>query len=243
MIPTPTAVTDWDPAGCPAEGSDVHGPLQPEPLFKWVVSSEPDCRVAQETAAAFQSERFNETPHLLWFAEKMSHARQNWVTLETALRGTTSYGLQRASCELLDLIYFFGHHLGSGAAGSPQQQIDRLVESSRKMLDLEQDWDGEGASPIEEPTWKRAVEFLRRNASVLWKSYGCRIDNLTLAPLADGSIDLHWKMANRELLINIPPTTQRWADYYGDNRKGGNIVKGTLDTESANHWLFVWLCE
>jgi hypothetical protein len=123
------------------------------------------------------------------------------------------------------------------------KEIDQLIESSRKMLELEEDWDAEGASPIAESTWHRAVEFLRRNTSILWNRYSLRVENPSMTPVADGSIDLHWKLAGRELLINIPASEDEWADYYGDNKQGGNIVKGTLHAEAANHWLFVWLTE
>jgi hypothetical protein len=123
------------------------------------------------------------------------------------------------------------------------QELDEVIESSREILTLQSGWDGEDATPVEKSTWERAVAFLRRNTSVLWTKYGRRIENPTLVPVSDGSIDLHWKMSSHELLINIPPNESQWADYYGDNRRGGNIVKGTLDTNAANHWLFVWLCE
>jgi hypothetical protein len=123
------------------------------------------------------------------------------------------------------------------------KEIDQLIESSRKMLELEENWDGEGASSIAESTWQRAVEFLRRNASILWTKYSLRIENPSIVPVPDGSIDLHWKLAGRELLINIPATQGNWASYYGDNKQGGNIVKVTLHAEAANHWLFVWLTE
>jgi len=123
------------------------------------------------------------------------------------------------------------------------QELDDLIESSREILALQPGWDGEDASSVEESTWERATEFLRRNASILWTKYGRGIESPTLVPVADGSIDLHWNLASHELLINIPPGESQWADYYGDNRQGGSIVKGTLDTKAANHWLFVWLCE
>jgi hypothetical protein len=123
------------------------------------------------------------------------------------------------------------------------EEIDHLIGSSRKMLELEEDWDGEGASPIAESTWQRAVDFLRGAASTLWSKYNLQMESPSIVPASDGSIDLHWKLSNRELLINIPPKQNEWADYYGDNKRGGNIVKGTLNTEAPNYWLFVWLTE
>ena len=123
------------------------------------------------------------------------------------------------------------------------KEIDKLIESSRKMLELEKDWDGEGAIPIAESTWQRAVDFLRGAASTLWRKYNLQLESPTIVPASDGSIDLHWKLSRRELLINVPSGQGQWADYYGDNKQGGNVVKGNLDTAAPNHWLFVWLTE
>lgn len=122
-------------------------------------------------------------------------------------------------------------------------RIDQLIESSRKILDLEEDWDGEGASPIKESTWQRAADFLRRTALTLLSKHSLRLENPSIVPASDGSIDLHRKLPTRELLINIPPNQNECADYYGDNTRGGNIVKGSLNNEAHNDWLFVWLEE
>jgi hypothetical protein len=126
---------------------------------------------------------------------------------------------------------------------SPLKEIDEVVESSRRILELKHDWDGEGASPIAESTWRRAVEFLRGTAYTLWTKHNLRMERPSLVPVADGSIDLHWKLSNRELLVNIPTANDEWASYYGDNRLGGNTVRGKLDTGAPNRWLFVWLTE
>jgi hypothetical protein len=69
------------------------------------------------------------------------------------------------------------------------------------------------------------------------------MEALTIVPVQDGSIDLHWKLPHRELLINISPTDDKWATYYGDNRLGWNTVEGKLDIQAPNQWLFVWLTE
>jgi hypothetical protein len=126
---------------------------------------------------------------------------------------------------------------------SPLKEIDEIVESSRSILDLRHDWDGEGASPIAESTWRRAVEFLRGAAYTLWTKHNLQMKSPSIVPVADGSIDLHWKVSDRELLVNIPVTEDEWASYYGDNRSGGNTVEGKLSTHPPVQWLFVWLTE
>lgn len=125
----------------------------------------------------------------------------------------------------------------------PLEEVDRVIHSSRTLLELKEDWDGEGASPISEETWNRAARFLRNNASTLWGKYATRVESPSIVPLNDGSIDIHWKIARRELLVNIPPDPEKRATYYGDNKQGGNVVEGDLDIDAQNHWLLVWLTE
>lgn len=125
----------------------------------------------------------------------------------------------------------------------PLEDVDKVIHASRAILELKKDWDGEGASPIAEETWKRTVTFLRRNVLILWEKHGIRIESPSIVPLNDGSLDIHWKVVRRELLVNIPPDPGKRATYYGDNRQGGNVVEGDLDINAYNHWLLVWLTE
>jgi hypothetical protein len=164
----------------------------------------------------------------------------NWVTIERVLQGS-SYGPSKAILELAGSIIPYGTFFPSGVVFSPLGEINDIIKSSRVMLDLEQDWDGEGASPIAESTWERAAEFMRNAASTLWTIHGRRMESPSLVPAADGSIDLHWKLPNRELLISIPASANALATYYGDDRRGWNIVEGKLDTHAPNQSLFVWL--
>jgi hypothetical protein len=195
--------------------------------------------------------------------------RDSWLTLENALEESTSYGPVRAARELTAIVtarkpgkeavplralsaLVSGRHSFSEfepffyfglLPPPPLTAIEESIEFSRAMLELEADWDGEGASAIAKSTWERAVGFLRETALNLWTNCGVRIGAPLLVPVPDGSIDIHWKLANRELLINVPADASKWATYYGDNRHGGNTVEGQLDTNAPNHWLLVWLTE
>jgi hypothetical protein len=195
--------------------------------------------------------------------------KNSWLTLENALEGSTSYGSLKAARELTTIVtgckqgkeavllqpissLILGRHTLSEFGPfflfgllppPPLIAVEESIESSRGMLDLESDWDGEGASTIAKSTWERTVDFLRGTALNLWTKCGVRIGAPLLVPVPDGSIDIHWKLANRELLINVPADASKWATYYGDNRHGGNTVEGQLDTNAPNHWLLVWLTE
>lgn len=123
------------------------------------------------------------------------------------------------------------------------ERVAEAIAESKSMLNLGDDWDGEGAIGIAGQTWLRATDFLKRNATILWEKYGTEIESPTISPLVDGSIDLHWSVAKKELLVNIPAHLNLRAKYYGDDKAGGHVVEGDLDTDAYNHWLLVWLSE
>jgi hypothetical protein len=115
------------------------------------------------------------------------------------------------------------------------------INASRSMLELEDDWDGEGSPGYEEATWRRAVDFLVRNASRLNNEYGLALQSPRIRKGPRGSIDLHWHVTDRELLVNIPAKQGLPADYYGDDGAGGQQIKGTLDPEIQGYHLMLWL--
>ncbi|HEY7036967.1 MAG TPA: hypothetical protein VH482_36900 [Thermomicrobiales bacterium] len=119
--------------------------------------------------------------------------------------------------------------------------IASAVLASRAMLDLPDDWDGEGSPGYREGTWLRAVEFAVGNALGFWEEYGVAVPAPKLRKGPVGSVDLHWRGTDRELLVNIPSEETAAADYYGDDLAGGHVAKGTLDPTEDNFWLLMWL--
>jgi hypothetical protein len=171
-----------------------------------------------------------------WFTPPEEH-----LIFEKFLQVSTSYGPRKAENELTKAICSHFITLPSSGFFSALMEINEAIKASAKMLELGEDWDGEGASRIAESTWERAAQFLRDTVSTLWTVYGRRTESPSIVPASDGSIDLHWKLPSRELLINIPSNREDQATYYGDNKLGWNTVEGRLDTNAPNPWLFVWL--
>jgi hypothetical protein len=122
----------------------------------------------------------------------------------------------------------------------PLAGLSTAIRESRTMLDLSDDWDDEGSPRILESTWRRATEYLRRHAELLYIRSGTRIPTPRILPGPDGSVDLHWKTDRRELLLNVPAQAAEPATFYGD-AFGTNSFKGKLDTEAVDLGLFTWL--
>ena len=115
------------------------------------------------------------------------------------------------------------------------------AEASRAMLDLPEDWDGEGSPGYEDATWQRAVDFLLSNALRVWTEHGIAVPSPKVRKGPLGSIDLHWRTPSRELLINVPADPEATVDYYGDDGAGGHQVKGTVDPAREGQQLLLWL--
>jgi hypothetical protein len=113
------------------------------------------------------------------------------------------------------------------------------IDSSRWMLQLEEDWDGEGSPGYSEETWDRAVGFLLKNALALWEDFRITPDAPGVHNGPAGSIDIYWNTPNGRLLINIPPENTGDASFYGSDKEGHEI-KGTLPIHSKNPWLLLW---
>jgi hypothetical protein len=114
--------------------------------------------------------------------------------------------------------------------------ITNAIEGSRYLLSL-MDEDGQPACSYE--TWNRAVRFLSVCARRAWESLGVKVDVPAILPGPDGSVDLHWKYASYEMLINIPAEAAILPSYYGDDQDG-NSVKGNI-ASSDNRGLLLWL--
>jgi hypothetical protein len=108
------------------------------------------------------------------------------------------------------------------------------------MLELPENWDDEGALRIDEATWERATEFLRKTARQILAENKVIFLVPMIHPCPNGSIDLHWKNSQFELLLNIPPLSKEFGDFYGET-KDGLTIKGAFRPELHNQGIISWL--
>jgi len=120
------------------------------------------------------------------------------------------------------------------------QDLNAEIERATRILELEDDWDGEGSSGYTEDTFNRAVEFLTEHSKGLWELCGSLLPVPRIGPGPDGSIDLHWKLPSHELLVNIPSDPNEVPTFYGDNY-GALKNRGTLEPKKFNAEIVPWL--
>ena len=118
--------------------------------------------------------------------------------------------------------------------------ISRALQESQQILELKDDWDGEGSLGYTKAVWNRACKFVTHNATEALNRHATVIQAPKILPGPDGSIDVHWKTAARELLVNIPRLPDQPAEFYGDDY-GSLQIKGRLNPENPPSALLLWL--
>ncbi|MFO8073060.1 MAG: hypothetical protein R6V85_14410 [Polyangia bacterium] len=123
---------------------------------------------------------------------------------------------------------------------SLSESLTRELERARRISNLPEDWDGEGARPIDGDVLERALSFVRNHARWFFAEYGEQLDTPSIEPGPDGSIDVHWENESYELLVSIPADPTSPSTYYGDNYSDA-VVKGSFDSTKINRgFLLLW---
>jgi hypothetical protein len=121
-------------------------------------------------------------------------------------------------------------------------QLLATLQRSRRMLDFEDSWDGEGSPGYAEATWDRASDLLKRITGEYTARNGAEPTPPKVQPGPDGSIDIHWRRKGRDLVVNVPCSPDEPPAYYGETEAGAT-TEGRLDSAASNHWLLAWLAQ
>jgi hypothetical protein len=84
-----------------------------------------------------------------------------------------------------------------------REAITSLVDSAHWILELEDNWDREGATGYQRATLDRASTLVRAIADCCWDYEGCALPLPAINPADEGSMDLSWD-CQISLLINVP---------------------------------------
>ena len=111
-----------------------------------------------------------------------------------------------------------------------RQTVD---EAKKRLLALEENWDGEGSPAYQERTLEAAAGFLY---ALVEKSETLEATKVRILPASEGSIDLHWKTELFELLVNFRPDGS--VSYYGDDYCENSIQGKTCpNLEFISCWM------
>ena len=82
--------------------------------------------------------------------------------------------------------------------------LTSIVDKSKDLLLLEENWDGYGAKRINSKTFDRAVEFIFNFSQYILINRNKIIPLPEISPGGDGSIDADWEFDDFNLLVSFP---------------------------------------
>lgn len=123
-------------------------------------------------------------------------------------------------------------------------EINNRIKASEKILMLKYNWDDDGAKPVNQIVYKRAIKFLEDCSNFIYNVWGKILIAPDIAPVNDGSIDLEWTLESSSFLINFKNTKEGIAFYYGEFKDNKNIVfdtNGQINTGSIQNKFALYL--
>lgn len=96
-----------------------------------------------------------------------------------------------------------------------ERRADKALEEVGWILDLEDNWDEDGATAYQPEELEKVggiLKMLQRAARFI----GRRLKLPSIDPAVAGGIDLYWKDADLTLLVNSAPKSGRYATFYGE---------------------------
>src|SRR3972149_2556172 len=72
------------------------------------------------------------------------------------------------------------------------RDLDAEIESSKSILSLPDNWDGEGRPRYSQDKLDRAIAFVRTHTGLLVETFGKEPPVPRINPGPEGSIDIHW---------------------------------------------------
>lgn len=101
-----------------------------------------------------------------------------------------------------------------------ESPIMRSLREAGWILDLDDDWDGEGSPGYAPATWDQVERFLKRLERESRRYLGREMPAPAIDPADQGSIDLFWEMEDRRLLVNVPHGTDEPISFFAQDQTG-----------------------
>lgn len=121
-------------------------------------------------------------------------------------------------------------------------EVAQRIEKSRRILDLQDNWDGCGSPRITEATWLRAIELVISNANDFFQFRGREFPLPLISESDGGSVDVQWRTNARNILINIPEDASEAITFYAhDRERDGRDIEGRLLPDANNAPVLGWL--
>lgn len=115
------------------------------------------------------------------------------------------------------------------------EKLDIEIKKSEYILDLKENFDGEGSVSYTYDVWKKATEFTKRLFEYYYSVYG---DTPSIPKIYHGpnnTIDIFWTNRMFDLLINVPEVGM--ASFSYDEMKTKNHSDGSFNVDHSDYKL------
>lgn len=118
------------------------------------------------------------------------------------------------------------------------EELFGVIEKSKYILDLKDDFDEEGSEGYKKETWIRTIKFLCSFFEFALNKAFIVVPAPNIYHGPNGSIDVFWENETFELLINIPKEDIQFATYSGESTLGEK-VKGQFNPSVINYGIIL----
>lgn len=120
--------------------------------------------------------------------------------------------------------------------------MQAVLDDASRLTELPDDWDDEGGKACSKEHVERVTGFLSAIARSLLQRSRAHLPIPSINPGPGESIDVHWKVSGKELLLNIPSEPEKLGTFFGDTTGGEKSeIRGVLDLRYKNEWISQWL--
>lgn len=115
------------------------------------------------------------------------------------------------------------------------EHIENYILNTKHLLYLKDGWDDEGGKIVPKNLWYNVMNFLLNINSKIYSDYKLLINEPSILPCPDGSLDLCWDNNKARILINFRNLDTMEAYYYGDLYTIESKIKGNFIGDSFNN--------
>ena len=123
--------------------------------------------------------------------------------------------------------------------------LEKIIEESKSILNLKENWDDEGALPVDEELYYKSLYILKKYYRFSDHSSEIKLPQISLC--RDGSIDLYWNdlQWSNSLLVNVSKKDNKFdICYYGDkiiNNIISDVIRGNIEENQLSYHILIWI--
>lgn len=167
------------------------------------------------------------------FKESYENLTGSWYTQRKPIGFTFPVAESTCSFDVLGTTFILPIKL---------KDVVNEILDSKYILDLKDDWDGEGSPSFSNELYIDAIQFLYDYALALFNVHKIVIEAPEINPCHDGSIDLSWKNESVRLLINVKSIDGKSKVlYFRDHHNNHQSSRGELTLNCIDESFLIWM--